>query len=179
MVIEQNVAIVCWMLFVVYWLINIPLQKKAAIKFRVREHLKYRFLSALAGLLLVVPIIVMFNRPDIYYYHHSVITQAFSIIFSVSGVVICIFARRSLAGNWSAGFFRFKRAARACYIGAVSICAQNAIYTGFLLMYAGIALAFFSWIGLLGILVFFWGALRKDKKRRSITAPPPTEYAEY
>ena len=32
MVIEQNVAIVCWMLFVVYWLINIPLQKKAGDK---------------------------------------------------------------------------------------------------------------------------------------------------
>lgn len=177
MELEQNIALVCWLLFVVYWVINIPLQKKTAIKFGVKGQFKYRFLSAFAGILLVVPIIVMLNSPAVYFSHYAFVADI-SIIFSVLGVGFAIWARRNLAGNWSQTL-DFKEQHKLVTSGPYKFV-RHPMYTGMLLMYAGIALAFLSWVGLLGVLFLFWAFLERIKSEEALMAEHfPNEYPGY
>lgn len=177
MVLEQSVALVCWGLFLVYWAINIPLQKKAVVRFGLRGHLKYRILGGLGGILLAVSLVVNLKHLVVYSYY-SVIVAVISIIFSVVGSAIAIWARRSLAGNWSATL-DFKEQHQLVTSGPYKFV-RHPIYTGMLFMYAGIALAFVYWTGLLGVLFLFWAFCERIKNEEALLSNHfPKEYKSY
>lgn len=162
MTVVTTIIVLCWAIFALYWLISSfsqkPLAEKTSFASRTVQLLfmiiAFNFTIQSAQL---YPLSIMLI-PD------SLVITIVGIALCVPGLITCIWARRTLAGNWSSlpvikkdhdlvqdGPYRFVR---------------HPIYTGFLLMFLGTALV----IGRLGLLigfavcfVGFWIKLRQEE----------------
>ncbi len=89
---------------------------------------------------------------------------ALGALLAFAGLVFCVWARFTLAGNWS-DFVQIKQDHELIVEGPYR-WVRHPIYTGLLLMFAGTALAVGEWRGVLAVAIAaaaFWRKLRLEE----------------
>jgi protein-S-isoprenylcysteine O-methyltransferase Ste14 len=158
----DQIIVGCWIIFCAYWFITALKVKATAEQQSLSSAQKYRipvllgwFLMAFHGL--PSP----FNLQST---PRTDLTQIIGAAVCVAGLFVTIWARRSLAGNWSsdvtlkqghelikAGPYRFVR--HPIYTGLLAMCLGAAIDAGHLR----------SWLGLALVFVGFWIKLKQEE----------------
>jgi len=152
----------CWIVFVVYWAVTAAAVKPTA----ERQGLAGRTLHL--GLLAIAIALI---GPDwrVYPLNVAIVPRnaAIDILggsLCVVGLIFAIWARWTLADNWSAAV-DLKRGHELIQRGPYNY-ARHPIYTGMLMMFLGSALAigrFHAWLGLLVSVAGFWIKLRQEE----------------
>ena len=151
-----------WVLFIVYWSINAFRVKAVAEHQSWAESLSYRLPATVgAGLLWVQasprPLQTVITP-------HNYAVRLTGAVLCVAGLGTAIWARRTLAGNWSSNV-TFKQGHELVKTGPYRF-ARHPIYTGLLLMVLGTALAgarLHSWLGAGLLFISFWIKLKAEE----------------
>ena len=158
-----QIIIGCWITFVVYWLISAFGQKAAAEKKSLLSGLPYRLPLMVGALLLWFP---RFHRPlNMALTPHGRWAVVCGAGICVFGLVVTIWARWTLAGNWSSEV-AFKRGHELVKTGPYRF-ARHPIYSGVLLMCLATAMAvgeLHSWLGFVVLCPGFWIKLKQEEK---------------
>jgi protein-S-isoprenylcysteine O-methyltransferase Ste14 len=158
-----NISIpACWIIFYIYWIIRARGVKPAAEEQTRLSRLAHRLPLALCVFLLLCP----FTRSPLALplTPQTVLTLDIGTIVCVLGLLITIWARRTLAGNWSSDV-TFKQGHELIQAGPYRY-ARHPIYTGLLVMCLGTAMAggrLHSWLGLLFMGAAFWIKIRQEE----------------
>ena len=167
----------CWGLFYVYWLASAFVTKRTAVRESFIGSLSYRLPVVLAGIVLVYAARMPKPMSAVIFPSTTPIC-VLVVAFSITGLVICIWARMTLGRNWSsevvlkvdqelvqAGPYRFVR---------------HPIYSGIILMFAAIVLLVGRMVGILAFSLFVYGFVVKLRREESLMLRQfPTTYAEY
>jgi protein-S-isoprenylcysteine O-methyltransferase Ste14 len=174
--ISNSLIIGCWITFIGYWAISAFGQKAMAEQKSRLSSLPYRVPLALGGLLLWYP---KFSHPlDLALTPHTDLARTFGAVVCGFGLLVTIWSRRTLGGNWSSEV-AFKQGHELVKTGPYRY-ARHPICTGLLLMCLGTAVAvgqFHSWLGLLILCVGFWIKLMQEESL--LLQHFPTEYPVY
>ena len=145
----------------VYWVISARLVKQT------RE--KAGGIGSYGHLILIAAAIIMMNLKiyplTINLIPFSSFIGILSIAFSISGLIIAITARRSLAGNWSVSV-TFKKDHELIQSGVYKYM-RHPIYSGILLMLIGTVLGVGTLgvtVGFIIIFIAFWLKLRQEEE---------------
>src|ERR1700690_2152359 len=156
------IIIGCWIVFIGYWLISAFGQKATAEQKSFLSTLTYRTPLTLGGLLLWFP---HFRHPlDLVLTPHTDWARVLGDVVCVFGLLVTIWARRTLAGNWSSEV-AFKQGHELVKTGPYRY-ARHPIYTGLLLMCLGTAAVvgqIHSWLGFPVSCAGFWIKLRQEE----------------
>ena len=138
----------CWLIFLLYWIISARGMKANVEQQTRQEALAYRLPSLLGALLMLRPDFipgldqVLYGRPPW--------LQLLAGAVCVGGLAVAIWSRRTLAANWSSDV-TLKQGHELIQTGPYQ-WARHPIYTGILLMALGTALLgarLGSWLGFL------------------------------
>ena len=156
------VIAVCWTIFLIYWAVT-ALPVKAIAE---RQNLGARAWHL--GLLLVAVLFMAnawLNWPaNMNTVPHGVEADIVGALLCVLGLVCAIWARRTLAGNWSSSV-AFKQGHELIVRGPYKY-ARHPIYSGILLMVFGSAAVsgrFDAFIGAFALFGSFWIKLRQEE----------------
>ena len=173
----------CWVVFGLYWFIS-------ARSVKPTQETKGWLAGNWHGIWLVIgglflsnlPFLANFGVPisslTILLIPRSVAVGVVLIVFAVTGLVIAIVARRTLAGNWSRAV-AFKEDHELITTGLYHYV-RNPIYTGILLMLLGTALFVgtpSAGIGFLIMVLAIWFKLRAEEEL--LSKHFPGEYPAY
>lgn len=169
----------CWLVFIGYWIISARGVKPVAERpDRVSSmaYLAYRVLLILGSLLL-------WWRPLAYPLNWDLtprtdLAHGIGAIVCAFGLFIAIWARNTLAGNWSSAV-TFKQGHELIQTGPYRFV-RHPIYTGLLLMCLGTAIVrghLSSWVGFLMQCTGFWIKLHQEESL--MLRHFPGEYAAY
>jgi protein-S-isoprenylcysteine O-methyltransferase Ste14 len=151
-----------WLLFLAYWIFNALKVKAVAERQDWRASLVYKVPTALGAALLLRQ-----RWPEslrLVLTPQDNLTAALGAVLCVAGLMVAIWARRTLAGNWSSNV-TFKQGHELIKTGPYRF-ARHPIYTGLLLMCLGTALAggrLHSWLGLVLMFTGFWIKLKGEE----------------
>lgn len=167
----------CWIVYIVYWVVSAWSVKAVAERQSRAAMLSQRIPIALGAFLLFArfgptfPLEwVLFQRPPA--------VKAVAAALCLLGVAGAIWARRTLAGNWS-GAVTFKKGHELVKTGPYRYV-RHPIYTSLLLMFLGTALEAGRLGACLGVLVFLGGCLIKiSQEEKLMMRHFPDEYAQY
>ena len=158
-----SIIIGCWIIFIGYWAVSAFGQKPMAEQKSFLSSLIYRIPLSLGGLLLWFP---RFHHPP-FTWHLTPTTDLVRLIGAVVcvlGLVVTIWARRTLAGNWSSEV-ALKKGHELVKTGPYHFT-RHPIYSGLLLMCLGTALVvgqLSSWLGFLFLCIGFWLKLKQEE----------------
>jgi protein-S-isoprenylcysteine O-methyltransferase Ste14 len=158
-----SIIIGSWIFFIGYWTVTYFEQKPMAEQKSFLSSLIYRIPLSLGGLLLWFP---GFRHPP-FNWHLTPTTDLVRLIGTivcVFGLFVTIWARRTLAGNWSSEV-ALKKGHELVKTGPYHFT-RHPIYTGLLLMCLGTALVvgqFSSWLGFLLLCIGFWLKLKQEE----------------
>lgn len=173
---SNSIIFGCWIVFLAYWFIS-ALRVKAMAE-------RQSLLSALAHRIPVGPGWFLMAYPHL---PHSFnmrltlrtdLTQIFGAMICVLGLFVTIWARRTLAGNWSSDV-TFKQGHELVTTGPYRFV-RHPIYTGLLVMCLGTAVEFSSvrfWLALPVWFIGFWIKLKQEE--RLMLRHFPDEYTAY
>jgi protein-S-isoprenylcysteine O-methyltransferase Ste14 len=160
--ISSHIIIVCWSIFFVVWLVSAFRTKRTVERQSLLSALAHRIPIGLGWWMLAFPRL----SPAM---NHVVITR--TILSQIIGVAICVYglfftlwARRTLAGNWSSDV-TFKRDHELVRTGPYRFV-RHPIYTGLLVMCLGTAIVIGQVRGAISLLlvgVGFWIKLRQEE----------------
>ena len=160
--IAYSIVFWTWMIFIAYWIFNAMKVKAVAERQDWRASLVYK-LPTLAGAIFLwrqkwpEPLnLVLTPQNDL--------TAVLGALLCVAGLLVAIWARRTLAGNWSSNV-TFKQGHELIKNGPYRFV-RHPIYTGLLLMCLGTALAggrLHSWLGLVFMFIGFWIKLKGEE----------------
>lgn len=167
----------CWVVFLVYWFINAARVKRTAERQALPERLAYR-IPTLLGALSLFWWGRFFGRFDKGFSPTTELAHDIGAAACVAGLAVAIWARRTLAGNWSSNV-TFKQDHELIERGPYRF-ARHPIYTGMLLMCIGKAMVqgrLIAWIGVALMATGFWIKLKQEEAlmRRHF----PEEYPGY
>jgi protein-S-isoprenylcysteine O-methyltransferase Ste14 len=152
----------CWLIFGVYWLISALTVKTISERQTFASLVAYRIPVILGGVLLWDPRLPWpFNlalTPQ------TDLTQAIGAIVCVGGLFVTLWARWTLAGNWSSTV-AFKKDHELVRTGPYRFV-RHPIYTGLLLMSLGVAVEIGRlrcWLGLVAWGIGFWIKLKQEE----------------
>ena len=154
---------VCWIIFIVVWLLGAVSTKRTIYRERSAERARY-WLVLVIGYFLVVKSSSLpppFDWLVVLRTTSSVWGGAF---LCVSGLVFAIWARVILGRNWSS-VITLKEEHELIERGPYRVV-RHPIYTGILAMFAGTAIAtgyFGGFLGLLLVSVSFWLKLKREE----------------
>lgn len=188
----QNIILLCWTIFIIYWAINwfhVKPSKEGrwgGVKFRfvaITIMVAVIFIAKRIGIQFSVLPPCHQTWYDCHYYifnsHFSSETlQIIGVLLAAMGLIIAIVARYTLAGNWSATI-DLKEGHELITKGIYNYI-RHPIYTGILLMGLGTVLVspslsvLFFYLFLLVIFIF-----RIKKEEELMTKTFPKEYPEY
>ena len=154
---------VCWIIFVVVWLLGAVSTKRTIYRESGGERARYWVLLVIAYFLLFRSNTLPFPFDWLAIPHRKSSAWAGAFL-CVSGLVFAIWARAILGGNWS-GVITLKEGHELIERGPYRIV-RHPIYTGILTMFAGTAIAigyFGGFIGLLLLVVSFWMKLKREE----------------
>lgn len=162
MTVITAIIVLCWAIFALYWLISSLSQKPVAEKTSFSSRIvQLLFMSFAFNFVIqsaqLYPLYIMLI-PD------SLVITIVSIALCVIGLMTCIWARRTLAGNWSS-LPVIKKDHYLVQDGPYKFV-RHPIYTGFLLMFLGTALAIGrlgDFVGFAVCFVGFWIKLRQEE----------------
>lgn len=171
----------CWLIFLTYWVINAGNTKKTAERPSFARFAANRVPLTVGAWLLLGSGWLAIRNPSAPW--NSLLIpplpaiQAVSIVLCVLGLACAIWARRTLASNWSSEVvFKEKH---ELVTGGPYRWVRHPIYTGMLMMAMGTALAIgrtCSWVGFLLMAVGFLVRVVQEDELMSLHFP---EYAEY
>jgi protein-S-isoprenylcysteine O-methyltransferase Ste14 len=153
----------CWIIFLAYWIIKAIRQKATAEHQGLPSALAHRIPVGFGWFLMLYP-----KPPPPLNRMLSPHTDSACIIgtlICVFGLFVTIWARRTLAGNWSSDV-TFKQGHELVKTGPYRFV-RHPIYTGLLLMALGTAVAagpLRSWLGLVMVGVGFWIKLKQEER---------------
>jgi len=159
---SDHIIIGCWLAFIVYWYLSAQKVKAAAEKQSLASALRHRLLVGAGWWLLVYrglpPPLSSPLTP------RTDLTQFIGAAICVAGLLVTIWARRTLAGNWSSDV-TFKQGHELMKTGPYRFV-RHPIYTGLLLMCLGSAIdigQLRGWLGLGLVFLGFWVKLRQEE----------------
>ena len=157
-----NTIRICWLLFLIYWIISAFKVKAVVERQTWRASLSYKFPTFLGIWLLWASdscpglSLVAYDRPGP--------MRLMAAVICVSGLVVAFWARWTLAGNWSSNV-TFKQNHELIQTGPYR-WVRHPIYTGLLLMALGTALISGragAWLGVLLMTQGFWIKLKYEE----------------
>ncbi len=163
MTIALAVAACCWVLFALYWIVRSLSQKQVAEKPPISSRIADLVLFPLAFVVLARP---QWFRLSLRVLGDSWPLAATSVALSALGLAICVWARNALAGNWS-GSIDLKRGHELVEHGPYAIV-RHPIYTGFLSLFLGTALALGTLGGLAGFAILAIGSLLRIRNEEAL-----------
>ena len=152
----------CWVIFLGYWLASARRGKPVAERTKLSLALRYRLPLIFGCLLLWAS-----NRLhplDIDFPKRSAPAQYIGAAICVLGLLLSIWSRRTLAGNWSSAV-TFKQNHELIKTGPYRFV-RHPIYTGVLTMCLGSVIVearLHCWFGLALIFIAFWVKLRQEE----------------
>jgi protein-S-isoprenylcysteine O-methyltransferase Ste14 len=173
----NSIIIVCWVIFVWYWIVSAVGGKKVAERQSAWFALSHRIFVGLWWWLMVL------NDPLPAPLRVRVLPDADWLLATgaaicVLGLVVTIWARRTLAGNWSSDV-TFKQGHQLVRTGPYRFV-RHPIYTGLLVMAAGSAVNIGQvrgWVGFVLLGIGFW--IKLSQEERLLLRHFPEEYAPY
>lgn len=153
----------CWVFFILFWLVSAPWAKVTAEKQSVWSGLSHRLplvcsYFLLAGLRLPPPLNLLLTP-------HGIWARAVGVSVCILGLLMTLWARWTLGGNWSSSV-TFKRGHELIRIGPYRLV-RHPIYTGLLVMALGTALEFAQlrcWLSMPFMTAAFWIKLKQEEK---------------
>ena len=159
---SYQTIIACWIIFILYWIVSARELKRAAERQRWSAELANRVPLTLGGILLCFPF-----RSDplkTVLIPHTGLAEAIAAAVCLSGLLVAIWSRRTLAGNWSPTV-TFKHGHELIQSGPYRFV-RHPIYTGILLMFLGTAIGggrVHSGLGFLFLCGGFWFKLKQEE----------------
>ena len=179
----QYVIICCWVIFVFYWFISSSSVKST-------QETRGWLAGNWHGIFLLIGGLFLSNLPflakvgvsisslTILLIPSSIVINVVIIVFAVTGLIVALIARRTLAGNWSRAV-AFKEDHELITTGLYHYV-RHPIYTGVLLMILATALSvgtLSAGIGFVIIVLGLWFKLRAEEEL--LTKHFPKEYLAY
>ena len=179
----QYVIICCWVIFVFYWFISSSSVKST-------QETRGWLAGNWHGIFLLIGGLFLSNLPflakvgvsisslTILLIPSSIVINVVIIVFAVTGLIVALIARRTLAGNWSRAV-AFKEDHELITTGLYHYV-RHPIYTGVLLMILATALSvgtLSAGIGFVIIVLGLWFKLRAEEE--ILTKHFPKEYSVY
>jgi protein-S-isoprenylcysteine O-methyltransferase Ste14 len=174
--VSSKIIIACWATFLVYWLVSARRVKVIAEKQSLLSALAHRLPLGLSYFLLVD-----WHLPppmDWPLTPHADWTRVTGDVVCVLGLFVTLWARRTLAGNWSSDV-TFKQGHELIKRGPYRLV-RHPIYTGILTMCLGTAIEIGQlrcWLALLVMAFAFWIKLKQEE--RLLLRHFPEEYPVY
>jgi protein-S-isoprenylcysteine O-methyltransferase Ste14 len=174
--ISYHIIIGCWIAFFVYWFISAATVKAASER--------QDFLSSLAYRIPVLFGAVLIWNPHLHHPLNAVLTPhtfwtpPVGAFICLCGLFVAIWARRTIAGNWSSNI-TFKQGHELVKTGPYRFV-RHPIYTGILLLGLGSAVGSGQlrfWLGLLFWFIGFWIKLKQEE--RLMLQHFPDQYPAY
>jgi protein-S-isoprenylcysteine O-methyltransferase Ste14 len=166
----------CWIVFAVYWLVSAFRQRAVAERQPWSSQILHRLPVYVGAALFLWPVR---NRPwDMWLPWPQPACAYVGAAICALGLAIAIWARWTLAGNWSSNV-TFKQGHELIVRGPYRFV-RHPIYTGLLLMGLGTAVGQTRAGGLVGVLFWFagfWIKLRQEEEL--MTRHFPSEYPAY
>ena len=170
-----HIIFASWLAFLLYWIANARRVKTPAITQSFRSRLAHRLPVSIG----IVLLFVTSRRRDIpYLLPPTALTAWTGAALAVLGLAIAIWARRTIASNWSSDV-EFKQDHTLVTHGPYA-WVRHPIYTALLIMCLGTAIAsgrLISFLALPLILLGFWIKLRQEERLMRLHFP--TEYPAY
>ena|ERR1700690_1875864 len=172
----DSIIIGCWIIFLAYWFISAFRQKPLAEGQSLASTLAHRIPVGLGWFLLAYPKLpppmnrVLIPRADL--------ALAIGAVICVFGLFVTIWARWTLAGNWSSDV-TFKRGHELVKTGPYRFV-RHPIYTGLLVMCLGSAIEMGMlrcWLSIVVVGIGFWIKLKQEE--RLMLRHFPDEYPTY
>jgi protein-S-isoprenylcysteine O-methyltransferase Ste14 len=179
----QYVIICCWVIFGLYWFIS-------ASSVKSTQETRGWLAGNWHGIFLLIGGLFLSNLPflakvgvsisslTILLIPSSIVINVVIIVFAVTGLIVALIARRTLAGNWSRAV-AFKEDHELITTGLYHYV-RHPIYTGVLLMILATALSvgtLSAGIGFVIIVLGLWFKLRAEEE--ILTKHFPKEYLAY
>ena len=179
----QYVIICCWVIFGLYWFISSSSVKSI-------QETRGWLAGNWHGIWLLIGGLFLSNLPflakvgdfisslTILLIPSSIVINVVIIVFAVTGLIVALIARRTLAGNWSRAV-AFKEDHELITTGLYHYV-RHPIYTGVLLMILATALSvgtLSAGIGFVIIVLGLWFKLRAEEEL--LTKHFPKEYSAY
>ena len=179
----QYVIICCWVIFGLYWFISSSSVKSI-------QETRGWLAGNWHGIWLLIGGLFLSNLPflakvgvsisslTILLIPSSIVINVVIIVFAVTGLIVALIARRTLAGNWSRAV-AFKEDHELITTGLYHYV-RHPIYTGVLLMILATALSvgtLSAGIGFVIIVLGLWFKLRAEEEL--LTVHFPNEYLAY
>jgi protein-S-isoprenylcysteine O-methyltransferase Ste14 len=168
---------VCWIIFIVVWLLGAISTKRTIYRESSAERARY-WLLLVIGYFLVIKSSSLPAPFGWLVVPRTTSSAWIGAFLCVSGLVFAIWARVILGRNWS-GVVTLKEGHELIERGPYRI-ARHPIYTGMLAMFAGTAIAigyFGGFLGLLLVFVSFW--LKLTREEDLMLKHFPDKYAAY
>lgn len=158
-----HIIIACWWIFFIIWLISAFRTKRIAERQSVESALAHRIPVGIGWWLMLFPKWPgLLGRQVI---PRTALLQVISAAICVLGLIFTLWARQTLAGNWSSDV-TFKQDHELIRIGPYRIV-RHPIYTGLLVMFLGTAMFIGQvrgGVSLLLITIGFWIKLRQEER---------------
>jgi len=153
----------CWIVFILYWIVSARQVKAVAEKQSVWTSLTYRMPLICSYFLMVAG---RLPRPwNLRLTPHTDWARLLGVVICGFGLFITIWARRTLAGNWSS-VVTFKEGHELVRTGPYRF-ARHPIYTGILTMCLGTAIEngqLRAWLALPLMAISFWIKLKQEEQ---------------
>ncbi len=171
-----SIIIVCWITFLSYWLISAFGQKATAKGQSLLSALAHRIPVGLGWWMLAYPgLPPPMNRVLI---PHTDSARIIGVVICVFGLYVTIWARRTLAGNWSSDV-TFKQGHELVKTGPYRFV-RHPIYTGLLVMCLGSAIEIGllrCWLAIVVVGIGFW--IKLGQEERLMLQSFPDDYPAY
>jgi len=157
------IIIICWCIFFTVWVASANRTKPIVERRSVESQMAYRLPLGIGWCLLVIP--DWFRPMNLQIVPRTPFLEMSSAAICICGLVFTIWARQTLAGNWSADV-TFKQDHELIRNGPYHLV-RHPIYTGLLAMFLGNAILIGQLRGvfsLLLILLGFWIKLRQEER---------------
>jgi protein-S-isoprenylcysteine O-methyltransferase Ste14 len=183
MIPTQYIIIACWIIFGLYWFISAGSVKSTQVTKGGLAGNWHSIWLLIGGLFLsnfrfLAKVGVSFSLLTILLIPHSIVVNVVIIVFAVTGLIVAVLARRTLAGNWSRAV-AFKEDHELITTGLYHHV-RHPIYTGILLMISATVLfvgTLSAAIGFVIIVLSLWFKLRAEEEL--LTKHFPEEYSAY
>jgi len=173
---SSHIIIACWLIFIVVWLVSAFSTKRTAERQTVLSALAHRIPVGLGWWMLAFP---RFDPPmNWQIIPRSELPQIAGAGICVYGLLFTLWARRTLAGNWSSDV-TFKRDHELIRKGPYRFV-RHPIYTGLLVMCFGTAIQIGQLRGALGLVfvaIGFW--IKLSQEGRLLLRHFPDAYPTY
>jgi protein-S-isoprenylcysteine O-methyltransferase Ste14 len=161
---DDKLILWCWYMVAFFWLINAFANKRTIQRQSFASRLPYVVLFWLAFWLLFGSTSHRSHHLGLVVLPHSTAMAGLGLVLTVLGLLLAIWARVTLGGNWS-GTVTFKEDHELIVRGPYALV-RHPIYTALLLMFLGTALAIGTVGALAGVPVLFlsfWIKFRQEE----------------